>query len=508
MLIRWSILLGLACLFLVHCGPVQNTCTQKGTCTCPDGTEGERPCLESGRLGNCYCVVNPPPQEGTTRPEPPVRAERAGLERVLEPSLEPTPAEPTQEPPRREPPPGQEPNDPADASEPGLPETPQDLGATQEGTPEADGCKDPCPGELQCVKGQCVCPSSKSFCTNYCADLSYDPFHCGGCGKTCAADQACLNKKCQCFFSKQSVLHNFGCAVATMTTSPDGKYLIVMRDGVSTTCTADIRVWDWSTKKLVYEFKKVTYRYGPLFMHTDNDTLIRAGNYLYQYSIKQQKQLSVTYPPKGTSFRLFLSAPGTNTTEYIAGLSQSSGSTTKPLLAIYDLKTRRQVKKITDLPANPSAMTLRKDGKELAVSLANKEVQLWDTSTWKLRKQLKGLAAYPTSVAYNPAGDLLAVGLNNGHIELWNPSTGQRLRSIVFKSTFAYKVNQVAFTSDGKRVASAWADRTVKFHDVATGRLIHVLGDQRNEVKDLAFNKDGTSLATIAGTKVRLQSCQ
>jgi len=48
-----------------------------------------------------------------------------------------------------------------------------------------------------CTGGTCVgCPSTSTQCKDQCADLTQDPFNCGGCGKTCAASQTCVAGAC------------------------------------------------------------------------------------------------------------------------------------------------------------------------------------------------------------------------------------------------------------------------------------------------------------------------
>src|SRR5262249_38742832 len=52
-------------------------------------------------------------------------------------------------------------------------------------------------------------------------------------------------------------------------------------------------------------------------------------------------------------------------------------------------------------------------------------------------------------------------------------------------------VNSVAFSPDGKWLATAGDDRTVKLWDTATGRLVRILTGHSNKVGDVAFSPDG-----------------
>ena len=96
------------------------------------------------------------------------------------------------------------------------------------------------------------------------------------------------------------------------------------------------------------------------------------------------------------------------------------------------------------------------------------------------------------SVAFSPDGKTLASGSRDATIKIWNVATGQEIRTLKGHSDW---VHSVAFTPDGKTLASGSSDKTIKIWNVATGEEIRTLKAHSDRIFSVALSQDGRTLA-------------
>ena len=104
---------------------------------------------------------------------------------------------------------------------------------------------------------------------------------------------------------------------------------------------------------------------------------------------------------------------------------------------------------------------------------------------------LSGHTGDVSSVCFSPDGKRLASASDDQTVKVWDAATGQE--ALTLKGHTSY-VTSVCFSPDGKRLASASYDQTVKVWDAATGQEAFTLKGHTSSVNSVCFSPDGKRL--------------
>jgi WD40 repeat protein len=135
------------------------------------------------------------------------------------------------------------------------------------------------------------------------------------------------------------------------------------------------------------------------------------------------------------------------------------------------------------------------DGGTLASSGIDGTVILWDSATGVRKSSLRGhQTGWVRGLAWSRQGDLLASGGQKDlTIRFWDPVSGRQLRQ--FANAHAKGVACLYFHPSGKRLASAGEDG-IRIWDLARGAVSRTLSGHEQLLLSIAFSPDGRYLAS------------
>jgi len=140
------------------------------------------------------------------------------------------------------------------------------------------------------------------------------------------------------------------------------------------------------------------------------------------------------------------------------------------------------------------------DGRQLVTGPKDFCVRLWNVADAAPAAQLEGDHSPKTCLAFAPHGQLLAAGDSDGNIRLWN-LPGGRLQATLGDGTGPGEppaVTQVAFSPDGRLLAGGYQNGAVRVWEVIADKLLLTLTGHQGPVARLAWRLDGKRLASAA----------
>ena len=190
-------------------------------------------------------------------------------------------------------------------------------------------------------------------------------------------------------------------------------------------------------------------------------------------------------------------------------------------LCIYDTTTGEAVLPPFKLDDNPRSVGLSRDGK--LVASGGQALRLWNVQTGE---EVESFDIDVYSLAFSPDGTCIAAGCGEGYMtrnvcsynirvinlelaaqisysgtHVFIPSDGRTIKLLkgeVPPSPFEgheHRVNSVAYSPDGKQIASCSDDGTVRLWDISTGSRRTFRGDLIVN-QSVAFSPDGTQIAS------------
>jgi WD40 repeat protein/serine/threonine protein kinase len=271
----------------------------------------------------------------------------------------------------------------------------------------------------------------------------------------------------------------------------DGKTLVTGGAGLPRKVTCELHLWDVETKML----KKAVLLY-PDF----RDTVIWVG-FLYEsgkeYVVVRSEHGRLTlYPlPDGVGRgqdRGSLPGPwatAMSPNQRILALGLDRG----PLCIFNFDASFNFTYPPTKQESSTSCLSYSRDGRNLVAGFENGRVAVFDTTFWRPRPSVQA-HDYVKSLQFMPdSHHFVSAGNNDGTVKLWD------IRDMGYWSPLEGHAPKeawaVAFSPDGKTLATGGDDELMKLWDAESGRLVRQLVGHPSLVSCVAFSPDGRTLA-------------
>ncbi|MFI6455614.1 WD40 repeat domain-containing protein [Streptosporangium amethystogenes] len=293
--------------------------------------------------------------------------------------------------------------------------------------------------------------------------------------------------------------------VASVAFSPDGRTL------ASGLWDKTIRIWDAATGNTIETLTGHTEVAGSVAFSPDGRTLASGshdGTVRLWDTGSWQENDSFTTPAAYASSLAF--SPDGQTLASIGRNAERDASTTsKPGIWLWDM-TGKKISACLVAPGKDFlpllAVAFSPDGRILAGAGQHERVQLWDVARRKIIATLTGHTSAIESVAFSPDGRTLASADLYGMVRLWDVTRQEAIATLndpnnaTFVDPGKDDINAVAFSPDGRTLASGNANGTVRLWDVARKTIVATL-DHSDTVFAVAFSPDGRTLASAGWDK-------
>jgi dipeptidyl aminopeptidase/acylaminoacyl peptidase len=164
------------------------------------------------------------------------------------------------------------------------------------------------------------------------------------------------------------------------------------------------------------------------------------------------------------------------------------------LIKLWDIATGKEIRTLKDHIDAIYALAFTPDGRRLVSGAADRSVKIWDPATgerlYTLSDPLDGI----TSLAVSPKGDRVAAGGYDRTVRVWRlgEKGGELAASLIAHEA---PILRVAWSPDGRILATASADATIKLFEAETLAELGVIANQPDWVMSLEFAPDGKTFA-------------
>ena len=293
---------------------------------------------------------------------------------------------------------------------------------------------------------------------------------------------------------KRRTLSGHTKGIRTMALAPNGRFL------ASGSGSGNVILWDVKNGKALHSLHTHSRPVEALAFSPNSRSLASGsmGNPIVLHDVPKgtvQKKLSAR---NESAFSIVFSSDGRR-------LVSGGGKH----IILWDVAKGTVLRKLKGHTSWVETVAFTPDGGTLVSGSLDNTIKLWNVAQGTVLRTLGGYANPVLSVAFSPDGRTIASGSREYEVTFWDSQQGKRLSRLGGPASL---VGPIAFSPDGRTIASGSKEYTIAHWDVAQKKLIRRLGrplfplgllgkvlgtgGHTNTLITVAFSPDGRSLAS------------
>ncbi len=278
--------------------------------------------------------------------------------------------------------------------------------------------------------------------------------------------------------------------VSAVSFSPDNRVLM------SAGADQQIKFWDVASGRelrTIVAGNYPSYSIGlKAFFTPDGKILISCGETLKFWEVKSGTQLrSLVFQEPVTDPTRPLSIPYAQIALDPSGKVVATGG---KIIKFWEVATGKVIR---TLPGSADSLVFSPDGETLAIC-DRVDIKIINLKTGQEIRSWEGCKLGVEAVAFSPNGRTLASGNSDHTVTVWNPVDGAELLAL---RGHASPVTSIALSDDGKVLANGirgrlFSEDSVKIWDPTTGQLLRSLNGPDDQVYSIAVSPDGSRLVS------------
>ena len=269
-------------------------------------------------------------------------------------------------------------------------------------------------------------------------------------------------------------------SVETVTYGPDGKHVTAMADDNT------LITWDATRKRTARTVLPLTNHFTRSAVSPNRQQIaVHKSGMTSIYDTLSQQPLTQLPGPI-----LSLAAPAFSPDSQLIAVTDTSENA----IGVWQLPNRQRIAKIDTGPGIIVATAFHPNRKALSTVTANGLLETWDLTSGRQLSSGVTAVSPANAIAYDPTGRLLA-NTSGGAIQLWD-TTGRQPRPIAMLPAHKGHATALAFSPDGRLLATAGDDHKATIWDIETRTLLAVLTGHTDTVRSLDWSPAGNTLLT------------